>query len=93
MSESLERPLYPRPLQCLLAILEDREIREWFSELIGDLVKYQEEELQSMREFNDRISHFSGNTGVYGQPTGKRMYKGIQKGLSPKIKTCPESQI
>lgn len=94
MNESLERPLYPRPLRCLLAILkEDAEIREWFSKLIGDILKYQEEELQSMREFNDRISHFTANTGVYGQPAGNRIYKGIQKGFSPKIKTCPESQI
>ncbi|MGA9149939.1 MAG: hypothetical protein WBZ36_05120, partial [Candidatus Nitrosopolaris sp.] len=80
MNDSLERPLYERPLRCLLAILkEDREIREWFSKLIGDIVKYQEGVMQSMREFNDRISHFTGNTGVYGQPAGSRMYKGIQK--------------
>jgi hypothetical protein len=96
MNDSLERPLYPRPLRCLLAILkEDAEIREWFSKLIEDitLVKYQEEELQSMLESNDRISRFTANTGVYGKPAGNPIYKGIQKGFSPKIKTCPESQI
>ena len=58
MNES-ERPLHERPLLCLLAILkEDTEIREWFSKLIGDIVKYQEGVMQSMREFNDRISRF-----------------------------------
>jgi hypothetical protein len=57
MNDNLERPLYPRPLRCLLTILkEDTEIREWFSKLIGDIVKYQEGVMQSMREFNDRIS-------------------------------------
>jgi hypothetical protein len=59
MNDSLDRPLYPRPLRCLLAILkEDTEIREWFSKLIGDIVKYQEGVMRSMREFNDRISRF-----------------------------------
>jgi anti-sigma regulatory factor (Ser/Thr protein kinase) len=88
INDSLERTLYPRPLWCLLAIFkEDTEIREWFSKLIWDIVKYQEKELQSMREFNDRISHFDGNTGVYEQPAGNRIYKGIQKGFSPNIKT------
>jgi hypothetical protein len=59
MDDDLERPLYPRPLLCLLAILkEDTEIREWFSKLIGEIVKYQEGVMQSMRKFNDRISRF-----------------------------------
>jgi hypothetical protein len=59
ISDNLERPLYPRPLRCLLAILkEDIEIREWFSKLIGDIVKYQEGVMKSTREFNDRISRF-----------------------------------
>ena len=59
MDDKMENPLYERPLLCLLAILkEDTEIREWFSKLIGDIVKYQEGVMQSMREFNDRISRF-----------------------------------
>ncbi len=59
MNDSRERPLYERPLLCLLAILkEDSEIQEWFAKLIGDIVKYQEGVMQSMREFYDRISRF-----------------------------------
>ncbi len=57
MNDSLERPLYPRPLRCLLAILkEDTEIRGWFSKLIGDIMNYQKEVMQSMSNFYERIS-------------------------------------
>jgi hypothetical protein len=45
-----------RPLQCLQKILDgDQEIREWFSEWVGELVKYQEEVLKTMCEFYHEI--------------------------------------
>ena len=45
-----------RPLWNLLTILEeDTEIREWFSPWINNLLKYQEEVLQTMREFYNKI--------------------------------------
>jgi hypothetical protein len=45
-----------RPLQSLLAILKgDREIQEWFSSWIANLLKYQQEVLQTTREFYDKI--------------------------------------
>jgi hypothetical protein len=44
------------PRQSLLAILQqDREIREWFSEWIKDLINYQNEILKSMHEFYNEI--------------------------------------
>ena len=57
MNDNLERPLYERPLLCLLAILkEDTEIREWFSKWIRDIMNYQKEVMQSMSNFYERIS-------------------------------------
>jgi hypothetical protein len=45
-----------RPIQCLRDILDgDQEIREWFSQWVGELVKYQEEVLKTMREFYHEI--------------------------------------
>jgi hypothetical protein len=45
-----------RPIQCLLDILdEDQEIREWFSQRVEELVKYQEDVLKTMREFYHEI--------------------------------------
>ncbi len=45
-----------RPIQCLLAILnEDVEIRDWFSACVANLVKFQEEVLQTTHEFYNKI--------------------------------------
>ena len=57
MNDNLERPLYPRPLRCLLAILkEDKDVQEWFSKWIRDIMNYQKEVMQSMSNFYEHIS-------------------------------------
>jgi hypothetical protein len=45
-----------RPIQCLRDILDgDQEIREWFSQWVEELVKYQDEVLKTMSEFYHEI--------------------------------------
>jgi hypothetical protein len=44
------------PKQSLLAILkQDKEIREWFSTWMDDLVNYQQEILKTMTDFSEEI--------------------------------------
>jgi hypothetical protein len=60
MNDSLERPLYVRPQLCLLEILrQDSEVQEWFSKWLRDIMNYQEEVMQSMSNFYERISSLS----------------------------------
>jgi hypothetical protein len=56
MNDSLERLLFVRPQQCLLAILrKDSEVQEWFSKWIRDIMNYQKEVMQSMSDFYEHI--------------------------------------
>lgn len=60
MNDSLERASYIRPQLCLLEILrQDSEVQEWFSKWLRDIMNYQEEVMQSMSNFYERISSLS----------------------------------
>jgi hypothetical protein len=64
MDPSTDEPLYEkgskylmRPLLCLLAILkEDKDVQEWFSKWIRDIMNYQKEVMQSMSNFYEHTS-------------------------------------